>query len=143
MKYDDASWHYGGDFPDDLKEDAGSTHIGLFVAWALLSDLGGSIHIDDFPDDILSLKQRRVTPAQFFQTSCDEKFWDEDLNEEGNDFATFYYEIGGGLYIGDYGETLGANLPSLYHVEDTWENFDKLKPIIDARYVDWKKSKSP
>lgn len=142
MKYDDASWHYGGDFPDDLKEEAGSTHIGMFVAWSLLSDLGGSIHVNDFPDDILSLKQRRVTPAQFFQTSCDEKFWDEDLNEEGNKFATFYYEIGGGLYIEVYDDALCADLPSLYHVEDTWDNFDKLKPIIDARYVDWKKSKS-
>ena len=142
MKYDDASWHYGSEFPDDLKEDAGSTHIGMFVAWALLSELGGSIHIDDFPDDIPNLKERKVTPAQFFRTSCDEKFWDEDLNDEGNEFAAFYYEIGGGLYIRDYADTLDDDLPSLYHVEDTWENFERLKPIIDARYADWKKSKN-
>ena len=42
MKYDDASWHYGGDFPSELSSDAGATHIGMFVTWALLVDLGGS-----------------------------------------------------------------------------------------------------
>src|SRR6266404_3538306 len=36
MKYDDASWHYGGDFPEDLPREAGATHTGMFVAWALL-----------------------------------------------------------------------------------------------------------
>jgi len=41
MKYDDASWHYGGDFPDDLPDEAGATHTGMFLAWALLSGLGG------------------------------------------------------------------------------------------------------
>jgi hypothetical protein len=33
MKYDDASWHYGGDFPADLPREAGSTHIAMFLAW--------------------------------------------------------------------------------------------------------------
>ena len=31
MKYDDASWHYNGDFPTDLPVEAGATHIGLAV----------------------------------------------------------------------------------------------------------------
>lgn len=141
MKYDDASWHYGGDFPADLDEVAGSTHIGMFVAWALLSGLGGSIHIDDFPDSVPTIKQRKVTPAQFFITMCDEKFTDEDLSEEGNEFAIFYYEGNGASFIDDYDNTLGSDLPSLYHVKDTWENFDKIKPVIDARYADWKQSK--
>jgi hypothetical protein len=37
MKYDDASWHYGGDFPTDLPRKAGSTHIALFLACAVLN----------------------------------------------------------------------------------------------------------
>ncbi|WP_262497415.1 DUF7832 domain-containing protein [Pedobacter caeni] len=28
-KYDDASWHYGGDFPKDLPQINGATHIGM------------------------------------------------------------------------------------------------------------------
>ncbi len=29
MKYDDASWHYGGEFPADSPDEFGGTHIGL------------------------------------------------------------------------------------------------------------------
>jgi hypothetical protein len=36
MKYDDASWHFGGEFPKDLPEEAAATHTGMFVAWAFL-----------------------------------------------------------------------------------------------------------
>ncbi|WP_265102660.1 hypothetical protein [Acinetobacter sp. 'aerobic (ED)'] len=39
MKYDDASWHYGGDFPADLPQEAGATHIGMFLTWMLLQTL--------------------------------------------------------------------------------------------------------
>jgi hypothetical protein len=31
MKYDDASWHAGEDFPKDVPEDAGATHTGMFT----------------------------------------------------------------------------------------------------------------
>ena len=37
MKYDDAGWHVGGDFPDDLPPEAGATHIGMFAAWCMLT----------------------------------------------------------------------------------------------------------
>lgn len=32
-KYDDVSWHYGGDFPKELTEKNASTHIGMFIGW--------------------------------------------------------------------------------------------------------------
>ncbi|WP_441328174.1 DUF7832 domain-containing protein [Mesorhizobium album] len=35
MKYDDASWHSGGNFPRELPPEAGATHIAMFVAWPL------------------------------------------------------------------------------------------------------------
>ena len=50
-KYDDASWHYGGDFPKDLPIEAGGTHIGMFFAWAVSSGLGGDMHVVDSPDE--------------------------------------------------------------------------------------------
>jgi hypothetical protein len=139
VKYDDASWHYGGDFPADLPPEAAATHTGMFVAWAFLSGLAGDIHIHDFPDDIPSLEGRRVTPGAFFQSSCDGKFTDEDLNDLGNAFVMAYFEFKTGRYLADYEATLGADVPSLYHVTDSWDNFDKLKPVLDKRYVEWKR----
>jgi hypothetical protein len=141
MKYDDASWHYGGDFPDDLPEEAAATHIGMFLAWAITNDLAGELHLGDSQDSIQKVKNRSMTGREFLLKECDEKFTDEDLNEEGNLFAQYYYEGEDdhyGKYLADYEETLLSGLPSMYHVDDTWENFDKIESPISKSYQEWK-----
>lgn len=135
MKYDDASWHYGGDFPDDLPEEAGGTHTGMFLAWAILTGLGGE-DLEEYSETIEALHQRSLTPGQlFFQ--FDGKFTDSDLNDEGNRFTQDYFDFDRGQYLADYEKTLANGLPSTYHVEDSWQNFDKLKPILDQRFHEW------
>ena len=141
MKYDDASWHYGAtNFPKHLPQEAGATHTGMFVAWAFLSGLAGTLHTDDFPDDIPKLQQRIVTPGVFFYEACDGKFTDEDLNEVGNNFAQSYFNFEKGKYIKDYESLLGKNVPDLYCVADTWDNFDLLKPVLDKRFLNWREA---
>lgn len=135
MKYDDASWHYGGDFPDDLPAEAGATHIGMFVAWGMLNGYAGALYTEDFPEELTSLLERRRTPGQFLIECCDEKFVDEELNDEGNAFAEAYFQD---QYLTDYENALAVDLPTCYHVADTWENFDKLSPVIARRFGEWK-----
>ena len=137
MKYDDASWHYGGDFPKDLPDEAGATHTGMFIAWALLSGLAGEIHVVDFPGGLEALRTRSVTPGQFFFEYCDGKFTDEDLDDQGNAFAAAYFAFEHGRYLADYERVLGDGLPNLYYVPDTWPNFDRLKPTLDRRFAEW------
>ncbi|WP_047336431.1 hypothetical protein [Pseudomonas protegens] len=52
MKYDEASWHYGGDFPADLPASAGAPHIGLFLAWMPIEGFAGEELADDAAQDI-------------------------------------------------------------------------------------------
>jgi hypothetical protein len=135
FKYDDAAWHcYGGAFPKDLPAAAAATHIAMFVVWALLSGLGGSRHIGTSRQDLEQLKSRGITPGQYFLDACDGRFTNEDLNFQGNLFAAGYF---GYQYLKDYDNTLGENLPSLYHVGDLWESFDRLKPLLNRRFADW------
>jgi len=142
MKYDDASWHYGGDFPKELPDEAGGTHTGMFVAWAMLSELGGELHVTECPEDLVLLKARGETPGSFFMRVCDGKFTDEDLNEEGNAFAAEYFDFEKGSFAADYEQTLGADFETLYHVPDTWESFDRLAPVLDRRLAEWRHSRS-
>jgi hypothetical protein len=143
MKYDDASWHYGGTFPKELPSKSGATHTAMFVAWALLSGLAGEIHVIDFPQDILKLHSRSLTPARFFLDECDGKFTDEDLNKEGNAFTLDYFDgFKNCQYLKDYEAILGGELESLYYVKDSWENFDLLKPVLDQRFSDWRARRS-
>ena len=134
MKSDDASWHYGGDFPSDLPSDAGATHIGMFAAWCVLNGLAGSLHIEDLPEDLEDLKNREITPGDWLRRACDEKFTDEDLNEEGNRFASQYYAPEDAPYLADYEQALLDSLPSLYHVSDSWESYDRLAPFLRDRF---------
>lgn len=147
MKYDDASWHYGGDFPAELPPEAGATHIAMFVAWTVLNGLAGDYHTEDAVEDLVLLKSREVTPTQWFIRACDEKFTNEDLNDEGNSFAASYYGNGEGLhstagsYLDDYCETF-PNAESLYDVEDSWASFDALSPSLSRRLEAWHRRRS-
>ena len=140
MKYDDASWHYGGEFPSDLPEESGGIHIGMFLCWCLLNGLAGNLHIEDSEDGVDDLNNRKITGTEFLFQYCDEKFTDEDLNEEGNEFALFYFGSGDGYgpYVRDYQEALNVNDERMYYVKDAWENYDKLSPVIEAAYRKWK-----
>lgn len=138
MKYDDASWHSGGDFPADLNEEAGATHIAMFAAWCQLNGLGGELHEDDFADELEQLRDRDITPRRWFLATCDGKLVDDDLNDEGNAFAEAYYNTENAQYATDYAETLSTELESLYHVPDTWASYDRLAPVISKRFSDWR-----
>ena len=137
MKYDDASWHSGGDFPSDLPDEAGATHMGMFVAWALLSGLAGELHTEDFPEGLEAFQTRSLTPGAFVLEHCDGKFTDDDLSDQGNAFANAYFNLETGGYLADYETILGGSWPSLYHVPDTWHSFDLLKPTLDHRFAAW------
>jgi hypothetical protein len=138
MKYDDASWHLEGEFPEDLPNEAAATHIGMFLTWALLSGLGGPHFVSEFPEELAQLQARAVTPGQFLLASCDGSLIGEDLSLEGNAFTRDYFYAKTKQYLADYTGTLGGTLPSLYHAADTWENFDRLKPVLGQRLAEWR-----
>ena len=145
MALDKADWHYGGDFPAELPDENGATHIGLFLAWIIDNHLEGEIHHEDEVSEqaLAAVRQRQMSGRDFLLNQCDEKFWAVDLNAEGLAFAHLYYadEQGGyGPYLDDYADLLAQNLPSLYHVADTWENYERLKPRLDSQYTCWKQT---
>ncbi|MBO9698202.1 MAG: hypothetical protein J7499_18570 [Sphingopyxis sp.] len=147
MKYDDASWHYEGDFPAELPLEAGATHIAMFVTWAVLNGFASQYHAEGTGDELAMLQKREITPTEWFIRACDEKFTDEDLNDEGNSFAVSYYGNGDGLhtivgsYLQDYLESF-PNAVSLYDVKDSWSSFELLAPRLDSRVRAWRNSQS-
>jgi hypothetical protein len=137
MKYDDASWHSEGDFPTDLTAEAAFTHTGQYLAWALLVGFGSVEFLENFEDDLEELRGRTISPSQIFK-NMDGKLLDEDLTTEGNGFTNAYFDFENGQYLKDYKEVLSDGLPTMYHVADTWENFDKLKLVLDRRLKAWR-----
>jgi hypothetical protein len=139
VKYDDASWHYGGRFPQGLPKTAGATHTGMFVAWALLAGLADETFAEEIAEDLERLRKRDTTPGAFFFSVMDGKLTSRELSEEGNQFARAYYDFDAGDFLKDYERTVcDKSHATIYHPTDSWENFDKLKPIFDSRLAAWK-----
>ena len=136
-KYDDASWHYvsAAEFNPAADEEAiwrlAATHIGVFLAWALLHDLASEELREDSADEIAAVQTRTMTGAQFLMNACDGKFLDEDLNEMGQAFAEFYFNGG---YLDDF---FVDDRDESYKVPDTWETYDRMEPVIDQRFAAW------
>jgi len=153
-KYDDASWHYGGDYPAGLDHANAATHIGMFLSWCIHNNLISSFQLEESTEDVAQVKNRSITGADFLITHCDEKFTDEDLTDTGNAFAADYYGDDTafaqqfGSYLADYAALFDAkyeaekkDLPSIYHIENTWQNYDLLAPVLNKRFAEWKKFK--
>ena len=146
MRYDDASWHYGGDFPPDLPSSAGSTHIAMFVAWAVLHGLASNHRLAERGRDLARLRARTEGPVAWFQAACDEQFTNDALSEQGNAFARTYYgsdgalNTGAGGFLDDYARCL-PDLPTLYHAPADWSTYDRVAPVLSRRLRIWRRSR--
>jgi hypothetical protein len=152
--YDDASWHYGGDFPEELPEKNGATHTGMFLNWCIQHDLISDELKQDCEEQIEQLKRREITGAEFIMDAMDGKFSEYDLNAMGNAFAQDYYkdetDFGNRFssFADDYvnlfdtkAEENDYEYETFYHIEDIYENYDLMKQIIDYRFDEWKEYK--
>jgi hypothetical protein len=140
MAYDRADFDYSTE-DQPLPKGHAATHIGMFLAWAVLSGLENEYHRHRSGVLLEKVRRREITGRQFFEAACAEKFSERDLSPEGNAFAEHYYRDPAGErgpYFDDYKKTLATRLPSFWHVADTWENYEKIAPVITRRYEHWK-----
>jgi len=113
----------------------------MFLAWCIKNKLYGEFHAKESSKEINNIFEENITGAEFLMNVCDEKFCEEDLNSIGNDFAQYYYSTK--LFLDDYSDALGDNYESLYEIDDTWENFYTIAPIIDQAFKVWISKNSP
>lgn len=136
--YDKAEYHADGDFPEGLDERQAFVHTGLYLGWIIERGLHSQQFARDFGDLVRRFRARELTGPQVYE-ACDGVLLDEMLSDEGNAFTAAYFDFEGGDFLGDYEETLGGNLGSLYEVEDSWSNYEKLRAVLDRRFEDWRR----
>ncbi|BDD05117.1 DUF7832 domain-containing protein [Aureibacter tunicatorum] len=134
--YDNAKNHFLGNFPEHLPIEQAYVHIGIYLGWVIDSKLYSDFFSEEAETEIYRFS-RREFPCTILSEIWDGYLGFELFNEVGNLFTNYYY--GGGLYHRDYRENLANILPSIYHVEDTWDNYEKMSKIINTRFEDWKR----
>lgn len=146
-KFDDASWHYGNDYPKDLAQENASIHIGIYLKWCINHNLISSELIEDAKDGIDDVKSNTITGAVFLNKYSDGKFLAADLNEIGKKFTNDYYENESdfskkyGSYLDDYMKVFEKTIDekSVYHIEDSEQNYLLIKDKIDKKFEIWRK----
>ena len=131
VKYDDASWHCGGDFPKGQPEEHGGTHIALFLKWCFMKGWAGKHHLDSEPEAVAAVIAGKLSATDFFFEYCDGKLVSDMLNEAGNTFAQRYYGDDG-LYLNDYGSGFGE---LMYVAGEPAHDFDKFSAMLEARFA--------
>jgi hypothetical protein len=135
--YDKAKWHTDGKFPKDLKQYQAFVHTGMFVSWLIEHDMISP----DFVAETSRFRSSELTGTQVYEL-WDGALVDDMLTDEGNRFAQSYFDFQSGQFLKDYEEVF-PSAPTLYHVQDTRENYERIRDRINQRYDDWKKSPPP
>lgn len=136
---DRADWHYGGDYPAGLPPENGGTHIGIYLAWIIHRHLGSKTLEKHSGDTLQRVLRREATGRDLLFTQLDEKFFPALLSEEARSFTLDYYQSN--EYVNDYDRVLGSDLQTLYHVDDSWENYDRMAPVLDERLQAWRSAR--
>lgn len=145
MKYDDAEYLFLNFETERDNNDAG-THIGMYLAWALLRGMGGG-HFSEpaAAGHLQRLKAREITGADVLWDRCDGKLTDDDFDPIGNAFTAAYYEK---QFVRDYERLFQRDFVDTGHptddfcsVPDTWDNFARMVAVLDQRFAQWQKSR--
>lgn len=134
--YDKAKYHFGGKWPKGLPAEQAYVHTGLFLAWlvhrGLLSESFSSRQLDA----VEAIRRRELTGPTFFR-AIDGVLDSTMLNAEAAAFCASYFDLKDGAFIDEYEDALARDLPTVYHVPDTWASYDRLALLLDQRFTEW------
>jgi hypothetical protein len=131
--YDKADYHSGGNWPDGLPVEQSFVHSGLFLGWLIQRGLV-SEEVDDAT--VRDFKRHRRTGPEIFR-DLDGVLDASMLTADGRRFAKAYFDFGTGAYVSEYTGLLASGLASVYAVPDTWENYERLRAVLDRRFQQW------
>lgn len=132
-KFDDASWHWGADnFPEDVPEENGATHIGMFVTWAITRGLFADPDLT--PEEVEAVEAVRtgsMSGRDFLLRYFNGKLYSDCFTDQAADFAALYYDD----FLKDFELLLCRGLPSDYYVEDSRDNYEIMAVALDKRWT--------
>ncbi len=139
--YDKAKYHYETVDDYGLSEEHASNHTVFFLRWLIDHDLMEKEFTEEDKGLIERFRAGEISIHEVYS------WWDcclvdDMLSEDGNKFAMHYFDFDTGKYLEDYTRTLQGSLPSEFHIDYTEENYQRLKPVIDRRYGEWKSPKN-
>jgi len=135
--YDKAKFHFETIEKHGLPAIQSYVHTAFFLGWLIDKKLLDDEFEEDSDSDIEAFRERQISAPRLFQR-FDGCLDEEMLSPEGVAFANAYFDFERGEYLSDYRKHLTKDLPSEFHVSDTWENYEVASAFISERYSAWK-----
>ncbi len=137
-KIDDYKWHYSGAITEENEDNQLCFGMGVFFSWCIMNNLSNM----DYKEEASKIRQlymkREHGPGIAFLDLFGGTLHEAYLNDKGYALAAEYYQD---QYIDDLTSTL--NMPEgeyIYTGPDTWDEYDKVAPIIQKRFEEWQAS---
>ena len=135
--YDKSKWHDETVAEHGLPEKHASHHIVFFFRWCIEHDFISEWLRTEDADDYAAVRENRLSALDYFE-KLDRCLIDDMLTDEGNAFASAYFDYDTGRYLDDLIATLQGSLPSEYHIPFNDDTYARMKVVIDRRYATWK-----
>jgi hypothetical protein len=106
------------------------------MGWIIDNNLYSEYFEDEASTEFFRFSRREISCiilAEIWDGALSHKL----LNDETNLFTFYYYE--GGVFKRGYTDELVRSHKTIYYVEDTWENYDKISRRMSERFEEWKK----
>ena len=136
-------------FPENVPRENQMTGVSFLLAWVakrqlLQAETKSFLGLDDL--DIAGFKQR--TPIEILE-ALNREFLPSHVLEPGRAFLLAYYWPGwqhsygvdfDKVFVTEYADPLlvKPGFASTWHVPGTWEEFEKIEPLLDLRFSEWK-----
>lgn len=133
MTVDRIEWH--DEFVDDsISEDEryeiAGAHIGYYIEWAYKKGFAPNAEAPELNEQYQKLINSEVNGIQFLIENCDTKFWESDLNEEGQNFTVYAYDT----YVENLRSILGHEP---YTEKYNKEDYQKVSNYLDKIYEEY------
>ncbi|GAA4820942.1 hypothetical protein [Algivirga pacifica] len=133
---DDVRSYFLKDWPEGVHLEQAYLHIGMYLGWIIEHDLYSEDFEEEFDVQIFRFKKRDLSCIIIGELWDGIISMDQFCLPEGCDFTDYYYA--GGVYLQDYKEVFHCNEATMFDVEDSWENYEKMILKINERYEAWK-----
>ncbi|BBF79486.1 hypothetical protein [Asticcacaulis excentricus] len=139
--YDKAKWHFESIEKEGLDEIQAYVHTAFFWRWIVDQNLTDKRFEEDFEDDFSAYRNGSIDALEFYRV-LDGCLIGDMMNDEGNAFASHYFDFQTGQYLRDYERAVAHDRPSIFQVTFNDETYDRIKPYIEKAYSKWKTPKA-
>lgn len=137
--YDKAKYHRDSVEKKGLPEEQAEVHTAFYLGWLIDNDLYSEEFATENREIVDEYKRRKTTAMAIYE------WWDcclvdDMISERGKVFSQYYFDFENGKYTADYMKTFNVNGDNdFFTVEYTWDNYAKIRKVIDNRYNKWTK----